>query len=151
MTEISPGDTQVPHPDETARLSAAYGATLSDEEFAAALRAGRAPVPKKFILVMSLVLVGAIVVGTTVEKLFGSVGQTSRPVKTHFVAPNTVAPSLRALKNGQRGSSLADVLGLRSIEHAPASNFSLTDQHGRPWRLHDYRGHVVVVTFFDVA
>lgn len=151
MTETSLGDNQLPHSDDEARRAAAFGAALNPEDYAAALRAGRAPVSKKVILITTLALALAIAVSTTLEKLFGNFGQPSRPVTTHLVAPANIAPSLSTLKHGQRGSSLADILGLRSIENVSASNLTLTDQHARPWSLGTYRGHVVVVTFFDVA
>ncbi|MFO0686588.1 MAG: TlpA disulfide reductase family protein [Sandaracinus sp.] len=32
-----------------------------------------------------------------------------------------------------------------------APDFTLTDQHGQPWSLHDHRGHVVVMNFWTTT
>ena len=109
---------------------------ISDEQRSAALRAGRTPVPPRFILLVAAVFVVLGLGGVILERVIGIPG--AQPVApTSIGAPSTLPISSTA------------ILGLRRIAHANASPIALTDQHGSPWSLADQWGHVVILAFYN--
>ena len=135
------------------RAPDALGDELSEEQRAAAfapressariaaLRAGRTPIPPKFIwwVVAAFMVLG--VGGGVAERYVGNFGAAS----TAFVTPTT-SPIL-----GAATSRVSDqILGLKGLNNAAASPFTLQDQFGRPWSLAGARGKVVVLTFYNV-
>lgn len=140
----SPDGATAPHEDTIdATVAPTPSTQLSETERAAALRAGRAPVPMKFIVRASLGLVAAVAFGTLMEHVFGNVGQPSKIVS----ATTTRAPRASATTNAY--SSIVAMMGLHAIDSTTAPSISLTDQYSQPWQLRTQRGHVVVLTFFD--
>lgn len=126
-------------PTETER------ATLSEEERAAALRAGSNPVPVKLLIRICLAMALLVAVITGLERFFGGGGATSSPQSN---SKNTARGAVKAAAS-PLNAPLTDLLGLKEIASATATNFTLTDQYGRHWSLADQRGRVVVLTFFD--
>ena len=119
---------------------------LSEEERAAALRAGQPPLSQPFIIKAVLILAAAIVVGLLIEHFLGNTGTPARqstPI-AHAVRTTTTATGGVTIN-----SSLENLLGLRNIEPSIATSFSLTDQQGHSIQLSQLRGRVVVLTFFD--
>lgn len=114
---------------------------LSDEERAAALRAGSNPVPVKLLIRICLAMALVVAAITGLERFFGGGGVSPSPQQS------SIGSTQRAQSNSK--SPLTDLLGLKEISSATAANFTLTDQHGRPWTLSNQRGRVVVLTFFD--
>ena len=131
---------------------------ISEDERAAALRAGTTPVPRKFvhwvILAFAILGIGGFIAdrvvgngsastpGALAENTGGNNGvPTGSPITTFVpVAPAPApGPSISA--------SMNDYLGLKSLKNAPAQAISLTQLSGKPWALGDARGKTVVVTF----
>ena len=126
--------------------AAAFASALSSAQRSAALRAGRTPVPPKFILWVMAIFVVLGGGGALLEHYFGNVGQPSATTTTRFTPPSTPT----TLAGVPLTSTLASFMGLKEIAHAQAAPFTLTDQHRRSWSLNDQRGHVVVLTFENV-
>jgi cytochrome oxidase Cu insertion factor (SCO1/SenC/PrrC family) len=132
------------------------GTALSEEQRAVAFanatapagrygrpRKARAPIPSKFVLLVTAVFVVLGLGGVLVEHYFGGIGTTSTTT-TVTLAPISVAPSSPQLSAATRA-----FIGLREIGTAQASNFTLHDQFDRMWSLARHRGKVVVLTFFN--
>ncbi|MHB1208282.1 MAG: SCO family protein [Acidimicrobiales bacterium] len=109
---------------------------------AAAFRAGRAPVPTKFIVWMAVVFVVLGLGGTLLEHYFGGIGVTTTPT-TVFKLPATP----KAPTGPEISATLPALMGLKYISHATAPKFTLIDQNGRNWSLRSAKGNVVVLTF----
>jgi cytochrome oxidase Cu insertion factor (SCO1/SenC/PrrC family) len=109
---------------------------------AAAFRAGRAPVPMKFIMWMTVVFVVLGLGGALVEHYFGGIGVTTTPTSVFKLPATPKSPS-----GPEITASLPALMGLKYIAHASAPSFTLTNQYDKPWGLRDARGHVVVLTF----
>lgn len=126
--------------------AAAFASSMSPADRSAALRAGRTPVPPKFILWM----VGVFIIlgggGAILEHYFGNVGQPSATTTTVF----NLQPTPTTLPGPQLSSSLSAFIGLKEIATAQASPFTLRDQANRQWRLVGAKGKVVVLTFYNV-
>ena len=120
--------------------------SMSPAERSAALRAGRTPVPPKFILWVAVTFVILGGGGVILEHYFGNVGQPSALTATSSALPptptNPGGPSL--------SSTLSAFIGLKQIAHAQASSFTLRDQANRSWSLAQAKGSVVVLTFYNV-
>lgn len=113
---------------------------------AAAFRAGRAPVPTKFIVWMTAVFVVLGLGGVVLEHYFGTIGVTTTTT-TVFKLPTTPnSPS-----GPQISASLPALMGLKYIGHATAPNFTLVNQNGKKWGLGDARGKAVVLAFEDAT
>jgi protein SCO1/2 len=104
---------------------------------------GRAPIPGKFVLLVTTVFVVLGLGGVLVEHYFGGVG-TSGPTTTFTLAPTPGTPSGPPV-----GASTRAFIGLKEIGVATAPDFSLRDQFNRVWSLGRHRGKVIVLTFFN--
>ncbi|MHB1089203.1 MAG: SCO family protein [Acidimicrobiales bacterium] len=111
---------------------------------AAAFRAGRSPIPPKFILWMTAVFVVLGLGGALVEHYFGGIGLPTTTTSVFKLTPTPKSPS-----GAQISASLPALMGLKYIANAMAPDFSLVNQDGRKWNLHDARGKAVVLTFED--
>ncbi len=109
---------------------------------AAAFRAGRTPIPPKFIMWMVATFAVLGLGGAVVEHYFGTIGLPTTPTTTFKLAPTPTTPSGR-----QISASLPALMGLKYIANAQAPGFSLLTQTGSLWSLHGARGKAVVLTF----
>ncbi|MBW4078596.1 MAG: hypothetical protein HIU84_08855 [Acidobacteria bacterium] len=109
---------------------------------AAAFRAGRAPVPAKFIIWMAVVFVVLGLGGALVEHYFGGIGVATTPT-TVFKLPATP----KSPTGPEISASLPALMGLKYIAHASAPTFTLISQNDKHWALRNARGDVVVLTF----
>jgi cytochrome oxidase Cu insertion factor (SCO1/SenC/PrrC family) len=110
---------------------------ITEDERRAALRAGRTPVPTKFILLVVAAFVILGLGGVVLERLVGIPGQSisSNP------APATTPPTLPITPHS--------ILGLKTIAGRTAPGFTLTDQRGSTWSLGAQRGRVVILAFYN--
>lgn len=118
---------------------------LSEEERAAALRAGSNPVPVKLLIRICLAMALLVAAITGLERFFGGGGTT--PI-SHSTATGTTRSEVTR-SHSPLNAPLTDLLGLKEIASATAADFTLSDQYGRRWSLIDQRGRIVVLTFFD--
>jgi protein SCO1/2 len=106
-------------------------------------------IPKK-------VLGGAIAVlavlglgGQAIEHYFGNLGlPTSSAPTTTFAAPTTL-PTRTTTTAPSVASVDSAFIGLKLIGTAAASEFSLTDQHGRNYGTSQANGKVTLITFYN--
>ena len=110
---------------------------ISPDERREAFRAGRAPVPPKFILLVAVVFVVLGLGGVVLERVIGTPGQTPVSIPSASSTPSSLPTTSHS------------ILGLRRLTAIPAPPITLTDQHGSPWRLSDQRGRVVIVAFYN--
>lgn len=115
----------------------------------AALRAGSAPVPRKFLLWVIAAFAVLGIGGLVAERLVGNAG-----VETLITTPPaTLAGSAPAAPQAPTGPSVpaspAALLGLQHLSGAPAPAIALHAASGAPWSLADARGDVVVLTFVN--
>jgi protein SCO1/2 len=110
---------------------------------AAALRAGRAPIPPKFIL---WAIVAFAVLGLGGEALQHFDGNLGLPTTATIPITSTTTTVPGA---AQANLPMTEFLGLRDIGTAAAPKFSLKDQAGREWALSSAKGKVVVLAFYD--
>ena len=110
---------------------------ITEDERRAALRAGRTPVPAKFILLVVAVFVVLGLGGVVLERLVGTPGQSVSPSP----APATTSPTLPITPHS--------ILGLRTFSGRRAPGFTLTDEHGSPWSLGTQVGRVVILAFYN--
>lgn len=111
---------------------------------AAAFRAGRAPIPPKFIVWMTAVFLVLGLGGALVEHYFGGIGLPTTTTSVFKLPPTPKTPT-----GAQISASLPALMGLKYIANATAPDFSLVTQDGQKWSLHDARGKAVVMTFED--
>ena len=148
LTEINHGTSASPGQLTEEQRAAAFANAGVPVDRAAALRAGRAPVPPKFFL---LVLAAFVVLGgggVLVEHYFGRLGAAS---STSTTSPLPVASTRHDGAGHQISSSLWSLLGYKKMVPTSASALTLTDQHGATWALGAQRGKVVVLTFFNAT
>jgi cytochrome oxidase Cu insertion factor (SCO1/SenC/PrrC family) len=110
---------------------------------AAAFRAGRTPIPPKFIAWM---LVGFVVLGlggAIVEHYFGNFG--TAPTMS-LRKPSTTTPILPAT---QPPVTLSEFIGLKQIGPVRALPFTLRDQSGQSWSVTGAKGKVIVLAFYN--
>lgn len=109
-----------------------------DDAFrAAALRAGRTPVPRRFVFLVAAAFIVLGGGGVLLERAFGSTGTPAPPTTT---APREISPP-----------SPAAILGARTLSGAPAPAISLLDQSGRAWTLRAHRGRTTLVAFVNAS
>ena len=129
--------------------------SVSERDRILALRAGPAPVPRKFIV---WIIVGFAVLGLgglIVDKLVGNGvasspsalaentgGQNGIPSGTTFV-PQNPAPA----QGPSISAPITAFMSLKSLGHTKARPINLTNVTNSPWTIAKARGHVLVVTF----
>ena len=106
---------------------------ITEDERRAALRAGRTPVPTKFILLVVAAFVVLGLGGVVLERVVGTPGQSV----SLNPAPATTPPTLPITPHS--------ILGLKMLTARSAPGFSLFDQHGSTWSLRAQRGRVVIL------
>ncbi|HUY43153.1 MAG TPA: SCO family protein [Acidimicrobiales bacterium] len=143
----TPGEFDTPADQSSGPKSDLLGSDLSEAERTAAFQAGHAPVPPRFILLVSVAIVVVVAIGTLIEHFFGNTGASNPPTGYSVTTSPSTTPTLPG--GPQLSASVKDLLGLHQIATAPAPNFTLTDQSKQPWSLDAQRGSVVVLTFFD--
>ena len=111
---------------------------------AAALRAGRTPVPPKFILWATVAFFILGFGGVAVEHYFGNLGAGVAPASGVTHPPTPTSSVGRGLN-----SPIDQFLSLKRINGSPASPFVLRDQANQLWSTRDGRGKVIVLTFFN--
>ena len=111
--------------------------TISEDERRAAFRAGRAPVPTKFILLVVVVFVVLGLGGVVLERVVGTPGQVPATTAPLATTPSTLPITPRS------------ILGLRPLTRRTAPLFTLTDQRGSTWSLAAQRGRIVVLAFYN--
>ena len=105
---------------------------------AAALRAGRTPVPRRFILLVAAAFVVLGGGGVLLERALGSTGSPA-PVTT-ATTPHELTPP-----------SSAAILGARALSGAPAPAIPLLDQSGHRWSWREHRGRTTLVSFVNAS
>jgi cytochrome oxidase Cu insertion factor (SCO1/SenC/PrrC family) len=112
---------------------------------AAALTENPPGVPRQVVVIAVVVAAVLALGGTALERIFSSAGLNPKPTlsapSAHAGSATTSQPTL--------GSSMAAFLGIVDTSPAPAPAIALTDQDGLPIALDEFRGKVVVITFFD--
>jgi len=125
--------------------AAAFTQTYASRAEGGAPRVGPSRIPPKFVLFVAVAFVVLGLGGTVLEHYYGNAGQGSAVPTTEFTLPPVpVAPT-----GPQLSASTKSLMGLKEIASAQAPNFTLTDQHNRPWNLTNAVGKVVVLTFFN--
>jgi len=126
---------------------------LSEVDRAAAFRRTEPRVPRKFAVIVVVVLVVLALGGTLLERLLSSVGLNpgSDPTGQNTVttsATGVIAPPGSAPATPQVNAPLAEFMGI-TPRSGPAPGFSLADQAGHPVSLAGEHGKAVVLTYFD--
>lgn len=97
---------------------------------------------KRWRLPVACVVLVAAVAGFASFAVLRSHGQdTSAQQPLSLIRPSGIPPAV--------STHLAAIMGLSPVPSKAAPNFTLTDQHGRTISLSSFRGHPVVLTFFD--
>ena len=149
-SDAPPEGGSVQAPLSEAERAAALAGHRPAVDRSAALRAGRAPVPRKVIVGMIAAFAVIGLGGVVAEHYVGNVGAvTSIPTTTlpTIGAPPTPTPPVTP----QLGAPLDAFIGLKSLGTASAPDLVLQDQAGRQWSLQDQTGKGVVVTFFNTG
>jgi cytochrome oxidase Cu insertion factor (SCO1/SenC/PrrC family) len=108
----------------------------------AALEKGAPGVPRRVVVIGVIIAAVLALGGTALERIFSSVGLNPTPTSSTTAGSRPKAlPVLR--------SSMAAFLGIVKLSAAPAPALALTDQDGLPVTLDQFRGKVIVLTFFD--
>jgi len=142
----------------TSSSGSVQSAGMSEDERAAALRAGTTPVPRKFVhwVILGFAILG--IGGFVADRLVGN-GSAGTPaalaentggnngVPTGIPITTFVPVAPAPAPGPSISASMNDYLGLKSLKNAPARAISLTQLSGKPWVLDDARGKTVVVTF----
>jgi cytochrome oxidase Cu insertion factor (SCO1/SenC/PrrC family) len=127
--------------------AAIFNAANEKVDRRAALRAGRVPIPPKFVLWTVAVLVALALGGEIVDHYYGTFGgaTTASSIKIS-VLPVT---STTNVPNAPNLITLETYMGLKFIGSANAGSISLTNQRGQKWNLASQTGKVVVLTFYN--
>jgi cytochrome oxidase Cu insertion factor (SCO1/SenC/PrrC family) len=104
-------------------------------------RAMRPTMPPRSVLVVAAVIVVLGLGGTVLEHYFGGAASTS-------TTTTSARPATTTTSGSQLTASTRAFIGLKEIASAKAPALVLRDQSGRTWRLSDFRGHLVIVTFY---
>ncbi len=124
-----------------------FGAANAPLDRRAALRAGRIPLPPKFVIWTAVVLLLLVLGGAIIDHYFGNFGGTVTP--TSLGPPILQTTTTSTASQGTNLLSLEAYMGLKFIGSATAGAFSLTNQSQQPWRLSSQKGKVVVLTFYN--
>jgi cytochrome oxidase Cu insertion factor (SCO1/SenC/PrrC family) len=124
-----------------------FSAANTPADRGAAFRAGRVPVPPKFVLWTVAVLVLIALGGEIIDHYFGSFGGNVTP--TSLASPGLHVTSTTNASKGVNLVSLEAFMGLKFIGSATAGTFSLTNQADQPWSLAAQQGNVVILTFYN--
>jgi cytochrome oxidase Cu insertion factor (SCO1/SenC/PrrC family) len=147
MTDTNHEHTGVSGELSDEQRAAIFNAANAKVDRRAALRAGRVPVPPKFVVWTTAVLVALALVGEVVDHFYGTFGgtvtTTSLKISVVPVTPTT-NPS-----PGPNLITLETYMGLKFIGSANAGSISLTNQRGQKWNLTSQKGEVVVLTFYN--
>ncbi len=131
------------------------GADLSEEErraiFAAELahpptasgRTLRAGAPPRVVWYVALAFAVLGLGGVVLDHFFAGPVDTSAPTTT-VATTTTLAPG------HPLPVTALTYIGLKTVSPSPAPPVALTDTAGRPWRLSDQRGRVVLLAFYSV-
>ena len=93
--------------------------------------------------VMVAIVVGLLVLGA-------ATGALLHRLQPHASASSPTAVPIPGVSNRAVSATDAELMGLTSLQHAPATGFTLTDQAGRRVSLGQLdAAHAVVLTFFD--
>ncbi len=130
--------------------TAAFAATHPAIDRSAALRAGRAPVPRKVVLGMIAALAVIGLGGVVVEHFFGNYGAASS-VTTTTLSQTGAPPAPQQPTAPQLSAPLDAFIGLKSIGMAGAPDLEFRDQTGADWSLRSQIGKVVVITFANIG
>ena len=122
----------------------AFANTRPPVDLATAFRGGNVPKPPKFIVVMVAIFAFLVIAGTVIEHVAGSSASAPTSSTTLPLPRAASAPS-----GHQISASLSAIMGLKAISAKVAQDFTLQDQHGRPWTLSSHTGTVVVLAFFS--
>lgn len=153
MTENAESDASRPETQGVSR-------PISETERAAALRAGTAPVPRKFIVWIIIGFTTLGLSGVIGEKLIGN-GAASSPsalaentggnngVPTGLSATTFLPSTPTPVPGPAISASMNAFLGLKSLGTSPAPAIHLNDLAGHPWSLASGRGKTLVVTFLN--
>jgi cytochrome oxidase Cu insertion factor (SCO1/SenC/PrrC family) len=127
--------------------AAIFGAANVKVDRRTALRAGRVPIPPRFVLWTTAVLVALALGGVIVDHYYGTFGSSVTPTSTKI----TVLPvtSSTIASKGPNLITLETYMGLKFIGSANAGSISLTNQRGQKWSLAAQKGKVVVLTFYN--
>lgn len=98
-----------------------------------------------FAVAVTILVLG--LVGGFAEAFVGNVGVSK--IFTRTATTVTTSPLLASGANTS-SPSLLTYMSMKKIISTPARNFTLIDQHKRPWSLESNRGKVVVITFYSV-
>jgi len=152
MSENEPASETTSSGLSSEERAAAFANARQPLDRNAALRAGRTPVPPKFII---WIIVGFIVLGgggAILEHFFGNVGQNASSTAT---TTTTSAQSLQATSNEPESSPSSltptELIDVKYIATQSASTFSLIDQRNVSWRLSAQRGKVVILGFMNTS
>jgi cytochrome oxidase Cu insertion factor (SCO1/SenC/PrrC family) len=128
---------------------------------AAALAAGPTKVPRSFIVIALACVALLALGGAALDRAFPGTagGSAAAGVVTtigDYPPPFSVATAGRADRPigtvaPQLPASQSALMGLQKLTVMAAPSFSLVDKQGRQTSLADFRGRVVVITFFDSA
>ncbi len=121
--------------DSEQRLTPDAPPTLSDDR-RAALRAGRTPVPQRFIVAVVVTFIILGLGGIVLERIIGTPGAAN-------VVPTSPSPT------PSPPASRDAILGLSHLAGRRAFPFVLTDQRGQAWSLAGARGRVVILAFYN--
>lgn len=116
-----------------------------------AFKAGNPPVPRKAILFVVGVFIVLGLGGTVAQHLLGTTPGLGTPKGTAPVAdtPVPAPPTPAPIIAPPISASLSAFIGLKSLHERPAPPISLVGQGGTTTSLGDFRGKVVVVTFYN--
>lgn len=141
MTTGSTENHNATEPLTDEQRAAAFTETNSQVGHDGLARVGRPPIPRKFVLIATAVIVVLGLGGQLVEHYFGGIGTTGTTTTT---VPNVIPSS-----GPQIHTSLQTFMGLKEMGDTPASPIALLDQSGAVWNSSAQRGKVVVLTFLN--
>jgi len=134
----------------TEERAAAFGTGSALMDRNAALRAGRAPVPRKIVFGIAIGFAVIGLGGVVLEHYFGNVG-VATSVTTTTISSTGAPPTPVAPRAPQIGAPLDAFLGLHQLGTAPAPDIQLQEPSGATWSLQAQSGKVVVLTFFSTG